>query len=198
MINSIFEFDDKLANEVMKPRTEVYMINIENPLNEYLDDLIEEKYSRIPVYEGDTDNIIGILYIKDLFRQARKHGFENIDIRSILHISYFVPETKKIDELFKELQSCKTHIAILIDEYGGFSGIVSIEDLIEEIMRNIDDEYDLYEPDIENIDTNTFMISGILSINDFNDYFNSDIKSDNYDTISGFIIETIGYIPKSI
>ncbi|GAA0077631.1 hemolysin family protein [Clostridium sp. CTA-5] len=196
MINNIFEFDDKLAHEVMTPRTEVYMINIKDSSNEYLDQLIEEKYSRIPVYEDDTDNIIGILYIKDLFSEARKCGFENVDIRSILHLPYFVPETKKIDELFKELQASKKHMAILIDEYGGFSGIVSIEDLIEEVMGNIDDEYDEDEPAIEEIDGNNFIISGMLSINDFNDYFNVEIKSENYDTMSGFIIETIGYIPE--
>jgi len=197
MINGIFEFDDKLAHEVMTPRTEVYMINIETPLNKYLDELIEERYSRIPVYEDDTDNIIGILYIKDFFSEARKHGFENVDIRSILHPPYLVPETKYIHELFKELQAYKKHMAVLIDEYGGFSGIVSIEDLIEEVMGNIDDEYDEDKPAIKKIDNNTFIIPGMISINDFNDYFNVDLKSENYDTMSGFIIEIIGRIPKS-
>jgi len=197
MINGIFEFDDKLAHEVMTPRTEVYMINIETPLNKYLDELIEERYSRIPVYEDDTDNIIGILYIKDFFSEARKHGFENVDIRSILHPPYLVPETKYIHELFKELQAYKKHMAVLIDEYGGFSGIVSIEDLIEEVMGNIDDEYDEDKPAIKKIDNNTFIIPGMISINDFNDYFNVDLKSQNYDTMSGFIIEIIGRIPKS-
>lgn len=197
MINSIFKFDDKLAQEVMMPRTEVYVINIETPLNEYLDELIDERYSRVPVYEDDIDNIIGILYMKDFFSEARKHGFENVDIRSIIHPPYFVPETKNIDELFRELQASKKHMAILIDEYGGFSGIVSIEDLIEEVMGNIEDEYDEDEPAIKVVDNNTFIISGKLSINDFNDYFNARIQSENYDTISGFIIENIGRIPKS-
>lgn len=196
MINSIFEFDDKLAEEVMTPRTEVYMINIETPLIEYLDELMEERYSRVPVYEEDIDNIIGVLYMKDFFTEARKCGFENVDIRSIMHPPYFVPETKNIDQLFKELQAHKKHMAVLIDEYGGFSGIVSIEDLIEEVMGNIDDEYDEDEPDVEKIDDNTFIISGKLSINDFNDYFNVDIKNENYDTMSGFIIDITGRIPK--
>lgn len=198
MIKSIFEFDDKLAHEVMTPRTEVFMIDIEKPLSEYLDKLIEQRYSRVPVYDDDIDNIIGVLYMKDFFSEARKHGFENVDIRSILHPPHFVPETKKIDKLFKELQVSRKHMAVLIDEYGGFSGLLSIEDLIEEVMGNIDDEYDEDEPDIEKIDSNTFIISGMLSINNFNDYFNVDIKSENYDTMSGFIIETIGYIPKSV
>ncbi|KZL92370.1 hemolysin family protein [Clostridium magnum] len=197
MINSIFEFDDKLADEVMTPRTEVYLINISIPLSEYLDNLILERYSRVPVYEGDIDNIIGILYMKDFFIEARKHGFENVDIRSILHQPYFVPETKNIDELFKELQSSKKHMAVLIDEYGGFSGIVSIEDLIEEVMGNIEDEYDEDELDIRKVDNNTFIVDGMLSIDDFNNYFNVDIQSENYDTISGFIIDILGRIPKN-
>lgn len=197
MINSIFEFDDKLANEVMTPRTEAYLININTPLKEYLDELIEEKYSRVPVYEGDIDNIIGILYMKDFFIEARKHGFENVDIRSILHVPYFVPETKNIDDLFKELQASKKHMAVLIDEYGGFSGIVSIEDLIEEVMGNIEDEYDDDEPDINKVDNSTFIIDGMLSIDDFNDCFHVNIESDNYDTIGGFIIGLLGRIPTS-
>ncbi|ADL52315.1 hemolysin family protein [Clostridium cellulovorans] len=197
MINSIFEFDDKLASEVMTPRTEVYLINIDTPLIEYLDDLIEERYSRVPVYKGDIDNIIGILYMKDFFVEARKYGFENVDIRTILQKPYFVPETKNIDELFKELQFFKKHMAVLIDEYGGFSGIVSIEDLIEEVMGNIDDEYDEDGPAIHKIENDTFMIDGMFSLDDFNDYFHVDIQSENFDTIGGFIIELLGRIPES-
>jgi putative hemolysin len=197
MINSIFEFDDKLADEVMTPRTDVYLINIDTPLIEYLDEIIEERYSRIPVYEGDSDNIIGILYMKDFFVEARKHGFENVDIRGILHPPYFIPETKNIDVLFKELQAAKKHMAVLIDEYGGFSGIVSIEDLIEEVMGNIADEYDDDEQDIKKLDNNTFILDGMLSVDDFNEYFNMNIESEDYDTISGFLISLLGRIPKS-
>lgn len=198
MIDSIFEFDDKLASEVMTPRTEVYLINIDSPLDSYLDNMLEEKYSRIPVYEGNTDNIIGILYMKDFYLEARKHGFENVDIRSILHQPYFVPETKNIDELFKELQSSKKHIAVLIDEYGGFSGIISIEDLIEEVMGNIEDEYDDDEPEIEKLDNRTFLVDGLLQLDDFNDYFNVNIESTDYDTISGFLVDLIGHIPLKV
>lgn len=197
MINSIFDFDDKLAEEIMTPRTEVYLININTPLSEILDELMEERYSRIPVYEEDIDNIIGILYMKDFFIEARKYGFENVDIRSILQQPYFVPETKNIDELFKELQSSRKHMAVLIDEYGGFSGIVSIEDIIEEVMGNIEDEYDKAEPAIEKIDNNTFIIDGMLSLDDFSDYFNIDIENDNYDTVSGFIVDLLGRIPET-
>lgn len=196
MINSIFEFDDKLANEVMTPRTEVYLINIDISIDEFLDELIEEKYSRIPVFEGDSDNIIGILYMKDFFIEARKKGFENVDIRSILRPAYFVPETKNIDELFKELQDSKNHMAILIDEYGGFSGIVTIEDLIEEVMGNIEDEYDDDEPDIKKIDNNTFIVNGLLGIDELNDQLHINIDSDEHDTVSGFLVDLIGRIPE--
>lgn len=195
MIDGIFEFDDKLAYEVMTPRADAYLINIETPLIEYLDVLIEKGFSRIPVYEENIDNIIGILYIKDLFVEVIKKDIENIDIKSILQPAYFIPERKNIDDLFKELQSRKTHIAVLIDEYGGFSGIVSIEDLIEEIMGEIEDEYDKNEPKINKIDEDTFIIDGGLSLDDFNDYFNTDIESNVYDTIAGFLIDLLGYIP---
>lgn len=195
MINSIFEFDDKLADEVMTPRTEVYLINIDTPVSEFLDELLEEKYSRIPVYEGDIDNIIGILYMKDFFLEARKHGFENVDLRSILHSPYFVPERKNIDELFKELQSSKQHMAVLIDEYGGFSGIVTIEDLIEEVMGDIADEYDDDEPDIKKIDNDTFIVNGLLAIDELNDHLHLNLASEDCDTISGYLVDLIGRIP---
>lgn len=197
MIDSIFEFDDKLAYEVMTPRTNVYLINIDIPLSEYIDELIEERYSRVPVYEGDTDNIIGILYMKDFFIEARKFGFDNVDIRSILQEPYFIPETKNIDELFKELQSCKKHMAILIDEYGGFSGIVSIEDLIEEIMGEIEDEYDEEISTIKKIDSNIFMVDGLIPLDEFNEKFHTNIEANNYDTIGGFVIDKLGRIPSS-
>ena len=195
MINSIFEFDDKLAKEVMTPRTEVYLININDHIESYLDELLEMRYSRIPVYEGDIDNVIGILYIKDYIIEARKVGFNSVHIREILQKPYFVPESKNIDELFKELQSSKKHIAILIDEYGGFSGIVTIEDLIEEVMGNIEDEYDDDEPDIQRIDANTFVIDGLVALDYINEQLHLNLKSDNHETISGLLIDMIGRIP---
>ena len=136
--------------------------------------------------------------MKDFFIEARKCGFDNVDIRKILQQPYFIPETKNIDELFKELQSSKKHMAILIDEYGGFSGIVSIEDLIEEIMGEIEDEYDEQALSIKKIDANTFIIDGLLSLDDFNEKFHTNIEASNYDTIGGFIIDKLGRIPSSV
>ena len=195
MINSIFDFDDKLAKEVMTPRTEVYMINSKLPLS--IEELLEENYSRIPVYEGDIDNIIGILYLKDFLHEAYQVGFENVDIKKLLHRPYFVPECKNIDQLFNELQKSKKHLAVLIDEYGGFSGIVTIEDLIEEVMGDINDEYDDDDPVIRKIDNDTYIVNGLISIKELNDklQLNLDEETEDYDTLGGFLINQIDYIP---
>lgn len=195
MITSIFAFDDMLAYEVMTPRTDVFCIDINEPSEEYIDELMELRYSRIPVYEDESDNIIGILYIKDYLIKAREDGFDNVDIRSILRKPYLVPETKKIDTLFVELQQTKQHIAILIDEYGGFSGIVTMEDIIEEVMGDIDDEYDEVEPEIQKLSNNLFIIDGGMDIDDIDEELGIDLKSDNSETIGGFIIDILGEIP---
>lgn len=196
MINSIFEFDDKLAKEIMTPRTDVYAIDIDEELANYVDELLATKHSRIPVYRDEIDNIIGVLYIKDFILEAKAKGFNNVNIASILHKPYFVPESKNIDELFNELQASKKYIAILIDEYGGFSGIVTVEDLVEEVMGDIEDEYDEDEPKIEKIDNNTYIIDGLVSIDDLNDELDLKITSENHDTISGWLIDYIGTIPE--
>ena len=195
MITGVFAFDDMLAYEVMTPRTDVFSIDINAPTEEYIDELMELRYSRIPVYEDDSDNIIGILYIKDDLIKAREDGFDNVDFRSILRKPYFVPETKKIDSLFFELQTTKQHIAILIDEYGGFSGIVTMEDIIEEVMGDIDDEYDKEEPEIQKIDDMTYVMDGRMDLDDIDEEIGINLESDNSETIGGFIIDILGEIP---
>ena len=137
MISSVLEFNDITAVEIMTPRTEVYMIDINDFNENTIDEMIKENYSRIPVYDESPDDIIGVVYIKDVFREARRVGFENVNVRNILNKPYFVPARKKIDALFKELQAAKSYMGILVDEYGGFQGIVTIEDLIEEVMGDI-------------------------------------------------------------
>lgn len=196
MIEGIFQFDDTLAKEIMTPRTNVFAIDIETPIDEILDQVLSEQYSRIPVYEEEIDNIIGVLYMKDLFVSLRRsRGAEMEGIRDMLRPAYFIPETKNIDTLFKELQSTKNHMAMLIDEYGGFAGIVTIEDLIEEIMGNIFDEYDESAEEIKKIDQNTYLVDGLVSINDINEALNIELPSDNYDTIGGFVVNLMGSIP---
>lgn len=195
MINSIFEFDNKLAREIMTPRIKVFAIDISEPREEYFEELFEMKYSRIPVYEEDIDNIIGVLYIKDLLREAKRVGFDEIDIRSILHKPYLVPESKNIDELFREMQHLKKYFAILINEYGEFSGVVTIEDLVEEVMGDIEDEYDKSGPQIAKIDDYTYLIEGLVSIDEINNKLDLEIDTDISDTVSGLIIDELGYIP---
>lgn len=196
MINSIIEFDDKMAKEIMTPSTETFSIDINIPIKEFINKLLEEQYSRIPVYSKEIDNIIGIVYLKDIFEAAYHYGFDKIDLRKIMRKPYFVPETKNIDVLFKELQDSKQHMSILVDEYGGFSGIVTIEDIIEEVMGNIDDEFDIENHYFSKIDNNTFIVDGLLSLVDLNNYLDINIKSDISDTVGGFLINEIGEIPK--
>lgn len=197
MINSIFEFDDILAHNVMTPRPDVFCIDIDEPLSESIDELMKMQYTRVPVYEESIDNIIGILNMKDFFVEAYKVGFDDVDIRSILRKPYFVLESKCIDELFKEMQKNNQHISILIDEYGGFSGIVTIEDLIEEIMGDIEDEYDESEdPEIKKIDDSTYLLDGLMSLDDINDKFDLKLENENHDTISGFLLDILDYIPE--
>lgn len=195
MINSIFAFDDKLAYEIMTPRTDVFLIDIDDPVEEYIDDLMTLRYSRIPVCREETDNIIGILNVKDFLIKAREESFETVDIEHILRKPYFVPETKNIDSLFFELQKTKQQIAILIDEYGGFSGIVTMEDIIEQVMGDIDDEYDEEEEIIDKVDENIYLVDGDVSLDDLDEELGVDLQSDSSETIGGFIIDLLGEIP---
>jgi len=195
MIDSIFAFDDKFAYEIMTPRTNVFAININDPSEKYIDTLMELRYSRIPVFDEDSDNIIGIIHIKDYLIKARESGFENVDLHEILRKPFFVPDTKYIDTLFFELQKTRQHIAILIDEYGGFSGIVTLEDIIEEVMGNIDDEYDEEEPKIQIIEEDTYRIDGTMYLDDINDELQTDLESENIETLGGLLIEILGEIP---
>ena len=197
MIDSIFEFDDLLAYEIMTPRTDVFMIDLKDDRDEYFDEMMELTHSRIPVYDGDPDNIVGILHIKDYLYNGAKKGFDNINLKRLLRPAYFVPETKNIDSLFRELQNQKHHLAILIDEYGGFSGIVSVEDIIEQIVGDIDDEFDEEDRVIERVDDNTFIVDGNVYLDDLEDETGVELESETSETIGGFIIDHMGEIPKA-
>ena len=194
-INSIFSFHDKKAKDVMKPRVEVFAINIDDPLDSYLDRLLACKYSRVPVYQGEIDNIIGVLNMKDFMLEARKSSFEKVDIHAILSKPYFVPITKNADELLWELQTSKKHIAILIDEYGGFSGIVTVEDLVVEIIGDVMNECNVSESRIKKLDEHSYLVDGSMEIEDLNSKLGVELQSINYDTISGLLVEHMGHIP---
>ena len=196
MIENIIEFDEKVAREIMIPRIKVFLIDKNISVDELFEKKEVEVYSRIPVYEDEADNIVGILFMKDLMIEAYRKGFQNVKLSEIMQEAYFVPETKNVNELFNEMQSEKKHIAILIDEYGGFSGIVTLEDLIEEVMGNISDEFDADDSSIKKLSANKYLINGELSLNDLNDYFHIELESKHYDTLSGLLIEHMGYIPE--
>lgn len=198
MINSIFEFDNITAGETMIARTDVYMVNIDVPVSEYIDELLSKKYARVPVYQKTSDNIIGILHMKDVVIEARKNGFENVDIKGILHKPYLAPKSKKIDELFKDMQKNRKSMAIIIDEYGGFAGIITMEDLVEEVMGEIEDEHDISSPQITKIDKFTYMVNGLISLDELNEKFGVNIESKGYNTLSGYITSIIGVVPNKI
>ncbi len=194
LINNVFEFNDKTVSEVMIHRTEVYAIEIGSNIEDILSELKEYKYSRIPVYEENIDNIVGVLFIKDLLAYA--YTKKEVKIKKIMRPVYFVSESKPINEFFKEMQRDKQQLAIVLDEYGGTAGIITMEDIIEELVGNIFDEYDDVEKEYEKIDDNTFLINGSVSIFDLRKILEIDIPEGDYDTLSGYLIELLGRIPQ--
>ncbi len=195
MINNIFEFDNKTVSDIMLHRTSVVGIPISSRLEDVIDLIIKERYTRYPVYEENIDNIIGILNVKDLI-QLYINKSQDFNLEKIIREPYFVPESKKIDDLFKDLQRKKIHMAVAIDEYGGTAGIITMEDLIEEIVGNIFDEFDEEEKEFEKLDENTFLINGVVSLERVKDFLNVDLPIDDYDTLSGFLIGQLGRIPR--
>lgn len=195
MIDSVFAFDDRTAREVMVPRRDVVTIDIDEPFEELIDEILESRHNRIPVYEENIDNIIGVLHVKDVMIELRKSGLEQINIREMLHKPFFVPETKEADELFRTMQATRRHMALLVDEYGGFSGIVTIEDIVEEIMGDINEEYEDVVPEIQQIGENEYLLDGGILIEDLNDELELKLETENYDTLSGYLIEQLGHIP---
>ena len=198
MINSVFSFDDKSARDVMTPRREVFTIDIADSFEDNIEAVLESRHSRIPVYEESIDNIIGILHMKDLMIAMQKKLVDQEDIRPFLEKPFFVPDSKDADELFRELQRTQNHMAVLIDEYGGFSGIVTVEDLVEEIVGEINEEHDCVTPEIVQIEEKRYMVDGTMLIEDLNEKLDLNLKTENYDTVSGFLIEILGYIPESL
>lgn len=201
MINNIFEFDNKTVSDIMTHRTNIVAIPMNYGLKETVRLVNVEKYTRFPVYEEDIDHIVGILHVKDLI-QFIENCDENIfHLKELLRDPYFVLESKRIDELFKEMQMHNIHMAIAIDEYGGTDGVVTIEDVIEEIVGNIFDEYDDRESDDEEIiqiDHSTYLIPGTTNLYVVEDLLKIDIPTEDYDTISGFVIGQLGYIPNDV
>lgn len=195
MLQGIFNLDEMMAREVMVPRTDAFMVNIEDDINVIMTEILRQNFSRIPVYEGDKDNIIGLIHTKKILAESFTNGFDQLNIRRIMQEPLFVPETIFVDDLLKSFRNTQNQMAILLDEYGGVSGIVTLEDLLEEIVGEIDDETDKTEIFVREIAENTFIVQGSMTLNDFNEYFNLDLSSDDVDTIAGFYLTGLGTIP---
>ena len=195
MLQGIFNLDEMMAREVMVPRTDAFMVDIEDDINVIMTEILRQNFSRIPVYEGDKDNIIGLIHTKKILAESFTNGFDQLNIRRIMQEPLFVPETIFVDDLLKSLRNTQNQMAILLDEYGGVSGIVTLEDLLEEIVGEIDDETDKTEIFVREIAENTFIVQGSMTLNDFNEYFNLDLSSDDVDTIAGFYLTGLGTIP---
>lgn len=196
MINNIFEFNNKTAEEIMTHRMELVGVPVTVELSTLMNRLAEERYSRIPVYDGSIDNVVGILHVKDLLALINVDSEINFKIEDYMRKPYFIPKQKKIDELFVDIQNAKTHMAIVIDEYGGTAGVVTVEDLVEEIMGNIFDEYDEEEDrEIKQLDDYTYEASCRIGLDELNEILDADLPVDDFDTLNGFLISLIGNIP---
>ncbi|MGT2935116.1 hemolysin family protein [Streptococcus castoreus] len=195
MLQGIFSLDEMMAREVMVPRTDAFMIDINDDTLENIQGILKQSFSRIPVYDVDKDKIIGLIHTKRLLESGFRQGFENINMRKIMQEPLFVPETIFVDDLLRQLRNTQNQMAILLDEYGGVAGLVTLEDLLEEIVGEIDDETDKAEQFVHDIGDNTYIVVGTMTLNDFNEYFDTELESDDVDTIAGFYLTGIGTIP---
>ena len=195
LINNVFEFNDITVSEIMRHRKDIFAVDINISTDELIDELSKEeyRYSRIPVYDETIDEIKGILYVKDVLKNINKKRFK---VNNVVKDAYFVSQNRLINEVFKEMQKNKTQIAIIVDEYGGTAGLITMEDILEELVGDIYDEYDEVEKEFERIDENTYLLAGNVPIYDVNKILNADIPEGDYDTISGFLLEKLGRIPE--
>jgi CBS domain containing-hemolysin-like protein len=196
MIHKVFELEDTLVRSVMVPRTDMFCLDVETRRAEILPALRENLHSRVPVYEGSIDVIVGVLYTKDLLPYVASGLPADFDLRAHLHPPYFVPESKRADALLQEFQAKKLHLAIVVDEYGGTAGLVALEDLLEELVGEIADEYDEPERLIQRLDECTFRVSGKLPVEDLNSATGLSISNQAYDTVGGWVLDLFGRVPR--
>ena len=195
LIENVFEFNDRMVKQIMVPRTKLVAIDMNTPQDQVLETVYSEGYSRIPVYEGNIDNIVGVLYVKDLLQLIRRN--ESVELAKIMRPAYFVPETKKINRLLRQFQRKHMHIAIVSDEFGGVSGIVTIEDIIEELVGEIQDEYDNEVPVVEKVSADEYRVNTSTAISDANEYLPYPLpEGDDYETVGGLLNMIYGNIPE--
>ncbi len=197
MIDNIFDFDNTAVSEVMTHRTEMVALPLDASRDQILQIVIQEQFSRIPVYQESLDNIVGILHTRDLIPLLKQPNTVEIRLAGLIKEPYYVPESKKNNDLLRELQKHRIHLAVVVDEYGGTAGIVSIEDLLEEIVGNIFDENDEEETEFEKVDEDTYLIDGTVAVEDVNKLLGINLPSTRFDTLSGYLVSKLGRIPRA-
>ena len=197
MLYKVFDFADKEAKDVMVPRPEVVALSIDLPPEQCLEAVMDSPYTRYPVYRESLDNVVGILHVRDLFRALRDRGMHDLKVEDIIRPAHIVPETKDLAALLAEFRRANQHMAIVVDEYGDMEGIVTLEDLLEEIVGDIEDEFDLPDESIEQIDEDTVIIDGTFPIDDFNERFKTEMPDEDYHTMAGFVFGLLGRQPEA-
>jgi len=196
MLYKVFDFADKEAADVMVPRPEVVALSIDLPPEQALEAVMDAPYTRYPVYRGTLDDVVGILHVRDLFHALRDRGMAEVKIEDIVRPAHIVPETKDLAALLTEFRRTNQHMAIVVDEYGETEGIVTLEDLLEEIVGEIEDEFDLPDESVEQVDDDTIRIDGTFPIDDFNERFHTDLPVEDYHTVAGFVFGLLGRAPE--
>lgn len=194
MLHSILELDETYLREIMVPRTDMVCVDAAAPLTQVLEAILQSGHTRIPIYKGNIDNIIGLVYAKDLLHYWGQ-SLDHIPLEKVLRQPFLVPESKQVSVLLREFRETRVHIAIVIDEYGGTAGLITIEDLIEEIVGDIQDEYDLEEEWLIADPDGTVVVNGRLNIEEFEEYFDIEVEREKFDTIGGYVIEQFGWVP---
>ena len=197
MLYKVFDFADKEVSEVMVPRPDVVALSIDLPPEECLAAVIDSPYTRYPVYRETLDNVVGILHVRDLFSALVDRGIANVAVDEIVRDAYIIPETKDLAAMLTEFRRTNQHMAIVVDEYGAMQGIVTLEDLLEEIVGEIEDEFDLPDESIERVDDDTIRIAGTFPIDDFNEQFGSELTDEDYHTVGGFVFGLLGRAPEA-
>ena len=196
LLHAIFEFGDLLVRQVMIPRTEITAVEADLPLEQIIPLITESTYTKFPVYDDDLDNILGIVHIKDLLLRMQESGWQNSTARSLVREPLYVPETLPVSALLRQLRDDRQHIAIVLDEFGGTGGLVTLEDLVEEILGEVSDPFDRFTPEIEKLPDGSIMVDGLTLIEDVNNYLDLELNDPAYDTIAGFALGKLGRIPK--
>ncbi len=196
MLQSIFEFGDTIVREVMVPRTDMVCCPADATLGNFLELIIQSGHSRVPLFEGSTDQIVGVVYAKDLLRNWGAND-ETLTLTEVMRTPYFIPETKRIDALLVDFRTRRVHMAIAVDEYGGTSGLITIEDLLEEIVGDIQDEYDLEVPWLQAQEDGTLLVDARANVEELEEYYDIEIPREKFDTVGGYLFHLLGNVPEA-